>query len=91
MYENLFKEAQIFKRQVVGIDEVKKDRDTRISSLRQEIDELTGKLDNTESNLAALRVQHKSLQEEHTRLNEDYAVLGKNLHLSNEVRQQAEE
>ena len=87
MYENLFKEAQIFKRQVVGIDEVKKDRDARLASLRQEIDELTGKLDNTESSLAALRVVHKSLQEEHTRLNEDYAVLGKNLHLSNEVRQ----
>ena len=91
MYENLFKEAQVFKRQIVGVDEIKKDRDARVASLRSDIDELTEKLDEISAEHASLQVQHKNLQEENTRLNNDYSVLGKNLHLSNEVRQQAEE
>ena len=73
------------------MDEIKKDRDQRVGSLRQDIDELTGRLDKLDADHASLKVQHKSLQEENTRLNNDYAVLGKNLHLSNEVRQAAEE
>ena len=31
MYENLFKEAQNYKREMVGVDEIKKDRDHRVS------------------------------------------------------------
>ena len=38
MYEKLFKEAQTFKRQIVGVDEIKKDRDERVAALRTEID-----------------------------------------------------
>ena len=38
MYESLFKEAQTFKRQIVGVDEIKKDRDERVAGLRMEID-----------------------------------------------------
>jgi len=40
MYETLFKEAQTFKRQVVGVDEIKKDRDERVAALRVEIEQL---------------------------------------------------
>ena len=40
MYEALFKEAQTFKRQIVGVEEIKKDRDQRVKSLRLEIDTL---------------------------------------------------
>ena len=40
MYEALFKEAQTFKRQIVGVDEIKKDRDERVAGLRMEIDQL---------------------------------------------------
>ena len=40
MYEALFKEAQTFKRQIVGVEEIKKDRDERVAGLRMEIDQL---------------------------------------------------
>ena len=40
MYENLFKEAQTFKRQIVGVDEIKKDRDERVSALRMEVNQI---------------------------------------------------
>ena len=39
-YEKLFKEAQTFKKQIVGVEEIKKDRDARVNSLRTEIDAL---------------------------------------------------
>ena len=39
-YETLFKEAQTFKRQIVGVDEIKKDRDERVASLRLEIEHM---------------------------------------------------
>ena len=42
MYEVLFKEAQTFKRQIVGVDEIKKDRDQRVNALRLEIEQLQG-------------------------------------------------
>ena len=40
MYETLFKEAQTFKRQIVGVEEIKKDRDERVKSRRTELDTL---------------------------------------------------
>lgn len=89
MYEKLFKEAQEYKRDVVSVDEIKKDRDQRVSVLRQEIDELTGKYDKVSADHAQLKVKHSSLMEEHTRLNEDYAALGKHLHSSNDERKRA--
>merc|ERR1719246_329958 len=32
-YETLFKDAQSYKRYIIGVDEIKKDRDTRIKIL----------------------------------------------------------
>ena len=40
MYESLFKEAQNYKREMVGVEEIKKDRDERVDTLRNEIDGL---------------------------------------------------
>ena len=34
MYEDLFKEAQSYKRDMVGVEEIKKDRDQRVNVLR---------------------------------------------------------
>ena len=45
MYEKLYKEAQTYKRDIVGVDEVKKDRDERIENFRNEIAEQQGRLD----------------------------------------------
>jgi len=39
--EELFKQCELNKRLLVGIDELKQDRDARISSLRSEIEELS--------------------------------------------------
>jgi len=91
MYEALFREAQTFKRQIVGVDEIKKDRDERVSALRMEIDQLQGQLDVLTSEHAALKVHKKSLSEDFMRLNDDYKTLQSNLNLSNDVRQQAED
>ncbi len=38
MYEKLYREAQTYKRDIVGVEEIKKDRDERIENFRSEID-----------------------------------------------------
>ena len=45
MYEKLYRESQNYKRDIVGIDEIKKDRDYRLEKLREEVDQLQGKFD----------------------------------------------
>jgi len=87
MYETLFKEAQTFKRQIVGVDEIKKDRDERVKALRLEIDTLQGQLDKMTSEFAASKVHAKSINEDFVRLNDTYKTLYMNLKLSNRVRQ----
>ena len=62
MYERLFKEAQTFKRQIVGVEEIKKDRDERVGNLRNEIDQIQGQLDKLTTEHAALRVRAKSIE-----------------------------
>ena len=91
MYEALFKEAQTFKRQIVGVDEIKKDRDNRVNALRMEIDQLQGQLDRLTTEHAAVKVNSKSINEEYIRLNEDYKKLQMNLNMSNDVREVAED
>lgn len=85
-YEKLFKEAQTFKKQIVGVEEIKKDRDARVNSLRTEIDALQVQLDRLTSEHAALKVHSKSINEEYVRLIEDYKKLNENLNMSNDVR-----
>jgi len=75
MYENLFKEAQTFKRQIVGVDEIKKDRDERVSALRMEVNQIQSQLDKLTSEHAALKVHSKSVNEEYMRLNDDYKTM----------------
>ena len=91
MYEKLFKEAQTFKRQIVGVDEIKKDRDERVAALRTEIDQLQGQLDKLTSEHAALKVHSKSINEEYIRLNDDLKSMQINLNMSNKLRETATE
>jgi len=86
LYENLFKEAQVYKRKLVGIDEIKKDRDERIKVLRDEIEELSKKHEDLDKKHAIITVKHNALKDDHVRLNDDYQVLSKNLNLANKVR-----
>ena len=43
MYDKLFQEAQSFRRNMVGVEELKKDRDQRVKLLRDEIEVITEK------------------------------------------------
>ena len=72
MYNNLFKESQQYKRQVVGVDEIKKDRDERVAVLRAEMEALQTQLDKMNADYASLKVQYKSMGEDFLRLKEDY-------------------
>lgn len=79
MYENLFNEAQVYKRQLVGIEEVKRDRDERIKVLRTELEELTTKHEQLEKDHAKICVKYKSLFDSNTNLQRDYNNLNENL------------
>ena len=54
------KEAQLYKRQIIGVDEIKRDRDTRINLLRNEIEELRNKLEKLEKAHASLSVKYEA-------------------------------
>ena len=41
MHEDVFQEMQDYKKQLVGIQELKKDRDDRIERLREEFESVT--------------------------------------------------
>lgn len=55
-FEDLFRESEAIKREVVSIDELKKDRDTRIDALRKEIDDLTAQNESVVKENGALLV-----------------------------------
>lgn len=57
-YEEVFKQCEHFKRQIVGIDELRKDRDERLEQLRKEIDDLTQKNETVEKINAKLEVSN---------------------------------
>ena len=56
LYEETFDKMQEFKKQVVGIDEIKRDRDERIDKLRQEYEELHAKFLGIENDHTKLKV-----------------------------------
>ena len=72
MYENLYRESQMYKRDLVGVDEIKRDRDYRLEKQRLEIDELQVKYDNLTGAHAQTNVKCKSLKDENSRLADDY-------------------
>jgi len=61
------------KRQLIGIDEVKKDRDERIGKLRNEIQELQDNFDNLEQEHIALKVKNDQLVFDHDQLSKNYS------------------
>ena len=91
MYDNLFKEAQTYKRQMVGVEEIKKDRDRRLEDLRQEIEALKVKYDKLNGEHAQLQIYFSNLKDEHGRLNDEYAGLSKHLKSSEEARKKIQD
>ena len=47
--EQVFKECESNKRKLIGIEELRQDRDARIGALRKEIDDLTARYERVES------------------------------------------
>jgi acyl carrier protein phosphodiesterase len=57
--EDMFREMQEYKMQLVGIQEIKRDRDDRLEKLRQELEQLNQKYDQLERDHTALKVIHE--------------------------------
>ena len=58
-YQSMLEEFNATRKDVVAIDEIKRDRDERITSLRKNLDETQAHLDNVKRDLSALSVQHE--------------------------------
>ncbi len=82
---------QNYKMQLVGVQEIKKDRDNRIDKLRAEFDALSRKHDAIDRELTAIKVNYQHVLEEHGTLKSDYDNVSEKLHLSNKVRNEREE
>ena len=91
MNEDIFTEMQDYKMQLVGVQEIKKDRDDRIDKLRAEYDALSRKHDAIDRELTAIKVNHHHVLDEHATLKSDYDNVSEKLHLSNKVRNEREE
>ena len=89
--EDMFNEMQDYKMQLVGVQEIKKDRDDRIDRLRAELDALTRKYDILEREHTSMKVNYQHIQDEHATLKADYDNVSEKLHLSNKVRNEKEE
>lgn len=62
------KESATYKRDIVAIDEIKKDRDIRIKMLRDEIEKLTLQFQTLSKDNALLIVKHDTLDKDHIKL-----------------------
>ncbi len=82
---------QEYKKQLVGIQEIKKDRDDRIEKLRDEFETLTKDYDVLDRDHTSLKVHHDHITEEHDQLKIDYESVSEKLKISNRVRNEKEE
>jgi chromosome segregation ATPase len=89
--EEIFKEMQEYKMQLVGVQEIKRDRDDRLDKLRAELEEVIQRHDQMDRELTALRVNHDHVSEEHKVLKLDYDAVSEKLRLSNKVRNEKED
>ena len=84
--ETLFKESEANKRQLVGIEELKADRDARLNAVRQELDLVTTKLAQTESLNASLTVENSTLATENAKYRDESARAGELLEQATKIR-----
>jgi acyl carrier protein phosphodiesterase len=64
--EDMFREMQEYKMQLVGVQEIKKDRDDRLDKLRHELQEINHKYDSLEREHTALKVIYEQTSDERT-------------------------
>ena len=89
--EQIFKEMQEYKLQLVGVHEIKKDRDDRLDKLRTELTEITHKYDVLDKEHTSLKVNFDHICEEHKTLKGDYDAVSEMLRLSNKIKNDKEE
>ena len=91
MHEDVFAEMQEYKKQLVGVQEIKKDRDDRIEKLRDEFDALTKVHDALDKEHTGLRVNYEHVFEEWEMLKLEFESVSDKLKRSNKVRNEKEE
>ena len=57
--EEMFREMQEYKMQLVGVQEIKRDRDDRLEKIRLEVEDINRKYDALEREHTSLRVSHE--------------------------------
>ena len=77
--EEIFNEMQEYKMQLVGVQEIKKDRDDRLEKLRAELEDITAKFEILDREHTALKVNHEHITEEYTALKTDYESVSERL------------
>ena len=82
---------QEYKKQLVGIQEIKKDRDDRIEKLREEFETVSKHFDKLDKEHTSLKVQFEHISEEHENLKMDFESVSEKLKISNKVRNEKEE
>lgn len=82
---------QEYKKQLVGIQEIKKDRDDRIEKLRDEYEEVAKKHEDLDKVHTGLKVHHEYINEEYQSLKLDFDSVSEKLKISNKVRNEKEE
>ena len=78
-YQDLFDKLNAIQKDVVAIDEIKRDRDERLGQLRDELDKVTTDYDDLSKANSALSVQYMQTRDKLETMSEDYEKLSTNL------------
>ena len=90
-YQDLLEKFNIVQKDVVAINEIKRDRDERIKALRDELDATTKHFEELSGANSALVVQYEHQKSQYESLKIDYDRLVDNLAVANKIRQEKEE
>ena len=90
-YQELFDQLNSIQKEIVAVDELKRDRDERIGELREELDKISQLHDALLKNYSQLKVQHETVSTENESLRSDVKSMTDNMTLTNQIRQQKEE
>lgn len=91
MHEEVFLEMQEYKKQLVGIQEIKKDRDDRIEKLREEFESVSKNFERLDKDYTTLKISNEHTVEEFEQMKLDYENVAEKLKVSNKVRNDKEE
>ena len=75
----------------MGVQEIKRDRDTRLDRLRVELEDITQRFDLLDKEHTSLKVVHDHISGEYRVLKKDYDSVCEKLRLSNKVRNEKED